>query len=227
MHNYITPLVELFRQNANAANAEPMAKYMKNLFPYLGIKTPERRELLRQYYKEYGKPEITELKQIIPELWELPEREFQYCAVGLLQLYKNKVDASFIVLYKQLITTKSWWDTVDGIAANLAGSLFKKYPEMIKSHTEKWQASGNMWLQRTALLFQLNYKADTDVELMFALIRRNLGSKEFFINKAIGWILREYSKTDAQVVMDFVKKTDLVPLSQREALKWLKNHSAT
>jgi 3-methyladenine DNA glycosylase AlkD len=227
MHNYITPLVELFRQSANAANAEPMAKYMKNLFPYLGIKTPQRRELLKQFYKENGKPEISELKPVILELWELPEREFQYCTVGMLQLYKNKVGASFIELYEQFITTKSWWDTVDGIAANLVGSLFKNYPEMIKSHTEKWQASGNMWLQRTALLFQLNYKADTDVELIFDLIRCNLGSKEFFINKAIGWILRQYSKTDALAVIDFVEKTDLAPLSQREALKWLREHSST
>ncbi len=227
MHNYITLLVELFRQNANATNAKPMAKYMKNLFPYLGIKTPERRELLKQYYKEKGKPEITELKQISQELWELPEREFQYCAVGMLQLYKNKVDASFIELYEQLITTKSWWDTVDGIATNLVGSLFKKYPEMIKPHIEKWQASDNMWLLRTALLFQLNYKADTNVELMFDIIRRNLGSKEFFINKAIGWILRQYSKTDAKVVIDFVEKTDLASLSEREALKWMREHSAT
>lgn len=87
MHNYIKPLVELFRQNTNPENAEPMAKYMKNLFPFLGIKTPERRELLKQFCKEYGKPEITELKQISRELWELPEREFQYCAVGMLQLH--------------------------------------------------------------------------------------------------------------------------------------------
>ena len=226
MHSYIKPLVKLFRQNANAANAEPMAKYMKNLFPYLGIKTPPRRELLKQFYKENGKPEIAELKQISRELWELPEREFQYCAVGMLQLYKNKVDASFIELYEWFIITKSWWDTVDSIATNLVGSLFKKYPEIIKLHTEKWQLSGNMWLQRTALLFQLNYKEDTNVELMFDLIRRNLGSKEFFINKAIGWILREYSKTDAQAVTNFVEKTDLALLSQREALKWLREHSA-
>ena len=227
MHKYIKSLIEFFQQNANAKDAEPMGKYMKNLFPYLGIKTPQRRELLKQFYKENGKPEISELKPVILDLWELPEREFQYCAVGMLKLYKDKVDVSFVELYEQLITTKSWWDTVDAIAANLVGSLFKKYPEMIKPHTEKWQASGNMWLQRTALLFQLNYKADTDVELMFAFIRRNLGSKEFFINKAIGWILREYSKTDARVVIDFVENTALAPLSQREALKWLKNHSAT
>ena len=109
MHNYIIPLVELFQQNADAVNAKPMAKYMKNLFPYLGIKTPERRELLKQFYKEYGKPEINELKQISRDLWELPEREFQYWAVGMLQLYKNKVDASFIELYEKLIITKSWF----------------------------------------------------------------------------------------------------------------------
>ena len=145
----------------------------------------------------------------------------------MLQLNINKVYYSFIELYEQIITTYSWWVNVDGIAVNLVGSLFKKYPEMMKPHTEKWQASGNMWLQRTALLFQLNYKADTNIELMFDIIRLNLGSKEFFINKAIGWILRQYSKTDAQVVMDFVEKTDLAPLSQREALKWLREHSAT
>ena len=223
MHNYIRQLVEIFRQNANPKNAEPMSKYMKNLFPYLGIKTPERRELLKQFFKEHGFPEISDLKQIVPDLWELPEREFQYCAVGLLNKFKEKCDKDIIDLYEYLIITKSWWDTVDGIASWLVGSLFKKYPEMIKPYTEKWMNSGNMWLQRTVILFQLNYKDKTDIKLLFPNMKKCLDSKEFFIQKAIGWALREYSKTDAQAVINFVENNELAPLSKREALKWLKN----
>lgn len=223
MHNYIEPLVKEFRKNANPTNAEPMAKYMKKLFPYLGIKTPERRELIKQFYKENGFPEISDLKQIVLDLWEFPEREFQYCAVGLLRKFSKKLDEDFIELFEHLIITKSWWDSVDGIAIWLVGSLFQKFPEMIKPYTEKWMKSSNMWLQRTVILFQLDYKEKTDVKLLFKNIKKCMDSKEFFIQKAIGWSLREYSKTDAQAVINFVENNELAPLSKREALKWLKN----
>ncbi len=219
MHNYIRQLVEIFRQNANPKNAEPMSKYMKNLFPYLGIKTPERRELLKQFFKEHGFPEISGLKQIVTDLWELPEREFQYCAVGLLNNFKEKLDKDIIDLYEYLITTKSWWDTVDGIAIWLVGSLFKKYPEMIKPYTEKWMNSGNMWLQRTSLLFQLNYKSGTDEKLLFSLIKKLSEREEFFIRKAIGWALREYSKTSPGIVSEFITNTKLSPLSVKEGMR--------
>jgi len=223
MHNYIKPLVKEFRNKANPKNAEPMAKYMKNLFPYLGIKTPERKELLKQFYKENGFPEIFDLKQIVLDLWELPEREYQYFAIGMLRKFSRKLDENFIELFEHLIITRSWWDSVDGIASWLIGSLFKRFPKLIKPYTEKWMKSGNMWLQRTVILFQLNYKDKTDVKLLFKNIKKCMDSKEFFIQKAIGWALREYSKTDAQVVIDFVENNELATLSKREALKWLKN----
>ncbi|MEA2096325.1 MAG: DNA alkylation repair protein [Candidatus Cloacimonadota bacterium] len=92
MHSYIKPLVKLFKENVNQSNAEPMAKYMKNLFPYMGIKTPKRKELFKDFVKEYNLPKISELKQITLDLWELPEREFQYIAIGLLKKYTNKWD---------------------------------------------------------------------------------------------------------------------------------------
>ncbi|MCK4653702.1 MAG: DNA alkylation repair protein [Candidatus Cloacimonetes bacterium] len=222
MHNYIRPLVELFRQNANAENAAPMAKYMKNLFPYLGIKTPQRRELLKQFFKEYGVPEISYIKQIILDLWELPEREFQYCAVGILRKFSKKLDKEMIDLFEYLIVHKSWWDTVDGLACWLVGNHFKRFPEFIRPYTEKWMKSGNMWLQRTVILFQLDYKEKTDVELLFENIKKCTGSKEFFIQKAIGWALREYSKTDEAIVIDFVENNKLASLSKRESLKRLK-----
>ena len=118
-----------------------------------------------------------------------------------------------------MIINKSWWDTVDMIASHLVGTHFKRFPGLIPAYTEKWMASGNFWLQRTALLFQLKYKKETDVELMSDLIKRLAGEKEFFIRKAIGWVLREYSKTDPEIVINFVENQQLSNLSRTEALK--------
>ena len=196
---------------------------MKNRFPYLGIKTPKRKELLKDFYEENSLPEMQELKQITLDLWELPEREFQYVAIGLLRKFTKKWDENFIELFEQLIITKSWWDTVDGLASWMVGEHFKRFPYIRNKYIDRWMKSGNMWLQRTCLLFQLSYKAKTDDMLMGSVIMALNGSDEFFINKAIGWILREYSKTDAHAVINFVKNNELAPLSNREALKWLKN----
>ena len=223
MHSYLKPLVKILKVNANPTNAEPMVKYMKNRFPFLGIKTPKRKELFRDFIKKNGLPEISELKQIILDLWELPEREFHYTAIGILQKFTKKWDEDFIDLFEQLIITKSWWDSVDGIASWLVGEHFKRFPHLRDKYIDRWMRSENIWLQRTCLLFQLHYKDKTDEILMRNVILALNSSKEFFINKAIGWILREYSKTDAKFVINFVEINDLSNLSKREALKWLKN----
>ena len=223
MNSYVEKIEKLFRSNANTENAEPMAKYMKNKFPYLGIKTPKRKELLREFHKKNSYPEVVEIEEIASQFWALPEREFQYVAIGLLCHFSKKVGAEFIELYEFLITEKSWWDSVDGIATWLVGDLFKNYPEMIPKYSEKWMKSENIWLMRTVILFQLHYKSETDFPLLIETILRCRTHTEFFIQKAIGWALREYSKTDAQSVINFVQNNQLVPLSEREALKWLKN----
>jgi len=223
MHSYLKPIVKSFKENINPANAEPMSKYMKNLFPYLGIKTPKRKELLKDFIKEYGLPELSELKEITIELWDLPEREFQYTAIGLLRKFVKKWDADFIDLFEHLVIRKSWWDSVDGIASWLVGEHFQRFPELQDKYIGKWMSSGNMWLQRTCLLFQLHYKEETDEMLMGSIIMSLNTSKEFFIQKAIGWALREYSKTDAEAVINFLDNNELATLSRREALKWLKN----
>ncbi len=223
MHSYLKPLVKSFKKEANRVNAEPMAKYMKNLFPYLGIKTPVRKELFKDFFKENGLPELSDLKQITLELWDLPEREFQYTAISLLRKFVKKWDEDFIDLFEQLVITKSWWDSVDGIASWLVGEHFKRFPEIQNKYIGKWMESGNMWLQRTCVLFQLHYKEKTDEMLLGSIIMSLNTSKEFFIQKAIGWALREYSKTDSETVITFVENNELAPLSKREALKWLKN----
>jgi 3-methyladenine DNA glycosylase AlkD len=226
MHSYAKSLQRHYQQHADPKKAAPMKAYMRNQFEYLGIKSPELAELNKTFINQQGLPKMVELEQILHDLWELPEREYQYMAVGLLIRLGKELPADFIRTIEFLITTKSWWDTVDSIAGGAVGTHFKRYPLVKKKYVARWRKSENFWLRRTTLLFQLGYKKDTDFPLLCDLIRDNLGSKEFFINKAIGWALRQYSRIDPQGVRDFVAQTPLHPLSKREALKWLENRKS-
>jgi 3-methyladenine DNA glycosylase AlkD len=221
MHPYVMSLKGLFEQNADPAQAGPMAAYMRNQFAYLGIKIPQSVALQKQYYAEHGLPALADLDIILYNLWALPQREFQYIAVGLLGKFEKKLPPEQIETLEYLIVTKSWWDTVDSIAAGTVATHFQCHPDVRAKTLARWRISENFWLRRTCILFQLNYKKETNFPLLCDIIRENLGSKEFFINKAIGWALRQYSRSDAQAVRDFVAQTPLHPLSAREALKWL------
>ncbi len=221
MHNYLKPLQQLFEQNADEAIAVGAKKYMRNRYEFYGIKSPLRKEIIRQFYKENGLPDYDKGEEIVKDCWQQPQREFQYFAMEMLKNIAKKAGKERIELYEFTIVNKSWWDTVDFIAANLVGTHFKLFPEMTIPSASKWIDSDNMWLQRTAILFQLKYKKDTDTKLLTGFIDKMQGSKEFFINKAIGWALREYSKTNAEWVINFTENTQLANLSKREALKWL------
>lgn len=221
MQEYLRPLCESFRKAANAADALFMKKYMLNQFEYFGIRSAQQKEIRRRFFKEFGLPEKAILPEITQWLWQQPEREYQYFGVDLTERMFKKPEANAVDIIEFMILNKSWWDTVDWIASHHAGTYFRKFPELIISRTGSWMDSGNMWLQRTALLFQLKYKTDTNQELMFEYMRRLKDSKEFFIRKAIGWALREYSKVAPGNVLEFVEKTDLSGLSRREALKWI------
>ncbi|RLC22949.1 MAG: DNA alkylation repair protein [Deltaproteobacteria bacterium] len=221
MHKYLVPISESFSSNANDDYAFRMKKYMKDKFDYFGIKSPERKILKKAFTDEYGFPELSELDNIVKVCWQLPQREFQYFIMEVLGRLAKKAGKERIELYEYLIENKSWWDTVDYIASNLVGVHFRLYHDLIIPFTRKWMNSGNMWLQRTAILFQLKYRKDTDLLLLTDYIQQLQGSKEFFINKAIGWILREYSKTDPDWVVRFIEKNELANLSKREALKWM------
>ncbi len=223
MSDYLQPLQIAFETNANPAEAGPMKKYMREQFEYLGIKTPQRRELLKAFFAEYGLPPVDELEALVLELWAMPYREYQYTALGFLDRRKKVLTADSLPLLEKLITTKSWWDTVDGLAANQVGHVLARFPESRDEVIGRWRREENFWLRRTTLLFQLRYKDQTDEALLFALIRENLEDKEFFIQKAIGWSLREYSKTNPEAVQQFVAKTELSGLANREALKWMRN----
>jgi len=220
---YLHEIVELYNQNANREIAQPMEAYMKHMFPFYGVKRPQRNELQRAFFKQYGLPKADELAELTRGLWAMPQRELHYFAMDLLVKLRKRLPEDFIIVLEEMIINNSWWDTVDLIAGKLVSVHFQRFPHLRDKWIGKWRKSDNIWLRRTCLLFQLHHKEATDVVLLFSLIRENLGSKEFFINKAIGWSLREYSKTDAKVVIDFVENTELTNLSKREALKWLKN----
>ncbi|MDQ6421738.1 DNA alkylation repair protein [Paenibacillus sp. LHD-117] len=210
----IESLVEMFRSNGNAEDARAMDAYMKDHFPHLGIRTPQRRELQKSFLKLHP-PQ----KEWIPILWALPEREFQLMAVDLLVGMKKKLTAADLPMVETVITNKSWWDTVDLIASHVAGSIFRKDEDARRTFLKRWIESQNMWLNRTAILHQLTYKYDNDEALLYECILPHIGSGEFFHQKAIGWALREYAKVNPDAVKTFVATHQLKPLSVREALK--------
>lgn len=213
-------IIGLFYEHANPDKAASMASYMKNQFPFLGISKPDRSRLQREFVKQERLNKAVDWNLVFA-LWNMPEREFQYLAMDYLlalRKYMQKDDISYI---KTLIVTKSWWDTVDMLASGVLGALCLAEPDLVSTHMLEWSDSDNKWLRRSAILFQLKYKQDTDPNLLSAIIANNLGTREFFINKAIGWILREYSKTDRDWVKTFINSNTLHPLSVREASKYL------
>ncbi|EAD5841139.1 TPA_asm: DNA alkylation repair protein [Listeria innocua] len=213
----MTTIQTLFRANRSVADSRPMEAYMKNQFLFLGIRATERKKLVADFLKENGMP--VDLLGLVVELFAEEEREFQYAAIDLLSRYGKKQASEAIEIYEQLVTTKSWWDTVDGLAGTIVSNHFKLYPDLIPIYNEAWINGDNIWLARTAILFQLKYKEETNAELLFANCEKWLGSKEFFIQKAIGWALRQYAKIDSEAVRVFVNSHTLAPLSRREALK--------
>ncbi len=216
-------IVHTFRANTQESNRPAMEAYMKHHFLFYGIKTPDRNKLLRPILKEFKSISQTERMEAAFLLFSQDERENHYAALSLLEKGAKNIPRSAIGAYHELLKTKPWWDTVDMIASKLCGRYFKQYPEYLVSITESWRNSPNMWVRRSSLLHQLSYKTDTNKELLFATIEQLKGEKVFFIEKAIGWSLREYSKTSPKEVIAFLETTECRPLSRREGLKWMKN----
>ena len=220
MKNEIEQLTALFEEHRNDDNAGPMRKYMKDHFPFLGIKSPLRKELEKQFFKETGILKEEFNKDFVVGLWEKDEREYQYTAITYTGKFIKKLPKDAIQFLERLITTKSWWDSVDSIAP-LVGELARKYPELVEETINHWSVDENYWLRRVAILFQLKYKQQTNETLLYDYMVKNADSKEFFLQKAIGWALREYSKTNPESVKAFIEGNQLAPLSIREGSKYL------
>lgn len=218
---YLKPLIAQFVENVNPQRAEQMKRYLKGHFEFYGMDSKTLKSILKSFFAEYGWPARNQLFDIVWTLWELSYREFQYTAFLMLQKFEKKLVKEDIEHIEKLIITKSWWDSVDGLSTWTCGSYFKIFPDQIEPVTSKWMATGNIWLQRTCLLFQLKYKMKTDTVLLAKYIMHLKAEKEFFIRKAIGWILREYSKVNPDWVRSFVSSTELSGLSRRVASKYI------
>lgn len=212
-------LFERMEAMRDEKRARKMAAYMKNRFEFLGLPKPVLDSIRKPALREARKLPLD--WECVFTCWEKPFREAQYVAVGYLLARQKELQESDLEKLKRLITEKSWWDTVD-MLAGVCGTLAEKYPEL-KETMLAWSLSENIWLRRAAIDFQQKYKARTDTALLERIIVNNLGSDEFFINKAIGWSLREYAKTDPDWVRGFLDKygNSLSSLSRREASKHL------
>jgi len=219
-------ILQILEDAANPILAVGMKVYQKNKFEFYGLTAPTRREICKPillHCKSLSKKETIDL---VKELWNQPQRECHYLAQELLlQNIKKSVEKKDIILLEWLVLNNSWWDTVDFIAPKLISIYFKKFPEERNKITDEWINTKNTWLIRSALLFQLKYKDETDVDFLFATILRVCHTKEFFINKAIGWMLRENAKQIPDTVSDFIveNKSVLSNLSVREGLKHIGN----
>lgn len=218
---YTRQLRQILEARRNPERAQQMTDYVRGKFPFFGIPAPERKELFRNFLKETGVPSPEEIPEVVRYCWREPEREFHYFGMELAAKGIKKAGGEWIDLLEEMITNHLWWDTVDFIASNLAGPWFKRFPEKREEISAGWIQSGNIWLQRTCLLFQLKYRDHTDTSYLAGTILQLTGTKEFFINKAIGWALRQYARTDPDWVRNFVAqhRNQLSGLSIREALK--------
>ena len=210
-----------FELVANPIQAVPMAAYMKNQFPFLGIPQPKRKQLLKPLFALIkGKFDETWLNQAAVSLWALPEREFQYVASDLLWEGRKVLSPKSLELAEELLQQKSWWDSVDSLSSDLVGPLVLRFPEL-KSEMDRFSSHPNFWLRRVALIHQLSYKDQTDAERLFEYCLANATDQEFFVRKGMGWALRQYAYTNPTAVYEFVEqnKDKLSALTIREALK--------
>jgi 3-methyladenine DNA glycosylase AlkD len=215
-------LVRTFGAARDPERAASMAKYMREQFAFLGLTAPTQRALTRTVVAGLPRPTEADLRTVALACWDLAEREYQYFACGWLRTHVAVPGPDFIATARTLITTKSWWDTVDPLATRFVGALVKRHRELIKE-MDDWSADRDMWLVRTAILHQLHYGTQTDTARLFGYCTRQASHPDFFIRKAIGWALRQYAYTDPDAVRQYVtaNRDRLAPLSVREATKHL------
>lgn len=212
-------LLKELQNLANADDARAMKAYMRGRFEFLGVKTPARRKAAKAFFKKHGGADID--WRFVRQAWEHPFREMQYAALDYLETRKNLLRPGDLPQLKKLAQSKSWWDTIDFLD-RLAGGIIAGFPET-RPVILQWSRDEDIWLRRLAIDHQLLRKDQTDQHLLEQILVNNLNQTEFFINKAIGWALRDYSKTNPEWVKNFIRQHHgkMAPLSIREASKYL------
>ena len=216
----LSDLINDFEKNSNELLAESMEKYMQDKFRFLGIRGAARTEIYKKYFPDARKTKTIDW-DFVESCWNKEEREFQYAVVYYLKTMQRFLKREDISRLKYLVVTKSWWDTVD-LLAKVVGSLVIRIEGYDQVMLE-WSKDSNIWLRRVAILYQLSFKEKVNETIFETILVNNLGDSEFFINKAIGWALRDYSKFNPEWVREFIKKNkaNMANLSIREASKYL------
>ena len=217
---YLQKVKAYFDENGHPEIAEKQRKYMRDQFEYYGLKAPKWVPFANQMMKSEGIFRNKNLKTFVRLCFEEEHREVHYFGLQMIEKATKKEEEDFIEFLEELILTKSWWDTVDWIS-KFVGWHFQRFSNQIKPKCEEWLASENMWLQRIAVIFQRYKKYPTDEKLLFENIKRVKHIDEFFIQKGIGWALRDHSKQHPEAVLNFIKKNKIEGLAKREGLKWI------
>lgn len=221
--DHVDALHRAFHEIADDERAGPMAAYMKDRFTFFGIAAAPRRSAQRPVERALRDACADELIEFADRCWEQPEREFQYAAVDVLRAHASHLGGDQLAGVERLVRTKSWWDTVDLLAAHVVGSIVSAEPSLV-AEMDRWIGDDDIWIARATILHQLTFAADTDADRLFGYVDRRCDDTEFFIRKAAGWALREYAKTDPAAVRAYVddRGDRLSGLTRREALKHLR-----
>ena len=223
MSEFVEDLRLRFQKVENQSQAVRMAAYMKNIAPFYGVSSVPRKAI----YNDWKNSLPTDLSSdqrwnIVFELWEQEERELHYVAVDWINSWNIKSlkieDSNQLRI---ILQSKSWWDIVDPLASNFLGKLLMNFPEIKKELIVNWSDTNDFWLHRSTIIFQLKYKQKTDLDLLSNQIARFKLNKEFFIQKAIGWALRDISKWNPVWVKNEIECQQLIGLAKREASKYL------
>ncbi len=222
--DYVTLIRAQFVAAGDPETAEGQMRYMRGRYLYYGLKAPHWGAILHELFKKHGTYDGRQLRTFARMCFAEEYHEMFYAGLQMIGKQIKKQPADFIDFLEKAIELGDWWDTVDWIN-KLVGIQFLRYPELQHRYCKKWIRSDNIWLQRVAILHQLQYKEHTDKALLFEMILNRKSSKEFFVQKGAGWALRQYSKTNPNAVMAFLNKhPDIAPLTRREGLKWLSAH---
>jgi 3-methyladenine DNA glycosylase AlkD len=220
----VAALRQALAAEADEARAPGMQAYMKSDMPYLGVQTPALRRLCRQVFADHPLPSFEAWQATVLELWRRAGfREERYAAIELTgdRRYRAHQSVEALPLYEEMVVSGAWWDLVDPVATRRIGGLLGSHPRRMRAELLAWSRSPDRWKRRASIICQVVRKQATDLELLYACIEPNLGDRDFFIRKAIGWALRSYAWIDPAEVLRYVAVNEaaLSPLSRREALK--------
>ena len=222
------PLLAVLRRELAAAGTPERAAgaraYMKSEMPFHGVDTQTLRAICRRVFAAHPVTGAAAWRRDVLAVWRGARfREERYAAIGLTgdRRAQSFQTMASLPMYEEMIVTGAWWDTVDTLASKRLGEILRNEPAPMRKAMRAWSRGEDMWKRRSAILCQISFKKETDLDLLFDLIEPSIGSKQFFLRKAIGWALRSYAWTDEKPIVAYVEKNRarLSGLSIREALK--------